>query len=226
MKRYAVLLMSLVLQVPFVVQATEDMTLEQLRLRDRERALESEALRTSGGQRESTTNAVQVLPEDSDDDGMPDTWETDQGLNPNDPNDAWLDPDGDRVLNLFEFQLGGDPHSQVTPPVATVAAAGANFTDLEIALDFVSPGTVIRVAGGTYKVNYTTFDPAVVMIQGGWSPDFSQRDLKLHPTTLDGDMLDCVLYFSFSSGENAVITRPSSSHSSGNVVGSYSHSIW
>ena len=205
MKRYAVLLMSLVLQVPFVVQATEDMTLEQLRLRDRERALESEALRTSGGQRESTTNAVQVLPEDSDDDGMPDTWETDQGLNPNDPNDAWLDPDGDRVLNLFEFQLGGDPHSQVTPPVATVAAAGANFTDLEIALDFVSPGTVIRVAGGTYKVNYTTFDPAVVMIQGGWSPDFSQRDLKLHPTTLDGDMLDCVLYFSFSSGENAVI---------------------
>lgn len=47
---------------------------------------------------------------DSDDDGMPDAWEIAHGLNPHNPSDAALDPDGDNVTNLEEYELGGNPH--------------------------------------------------------------------------------------------------------------------
>ena len=47
---------------------------------------------------------------DSDGDGIPDDYETANGLNPNDPLDADLDPDGDGLSNLQEFQTGTDPN--------------------------------------------------------------------------------------------------------------------
>ncbi len=46
---------------------------------------------------------------DDDDDGMPDVWEVQFGLNPLDPSDASTDLDGDFVNNLAEFGLGTDP---------------------------------------------------------------------------------------------------------------------
>jgi len=46
---------------------------------------------------------------DSDFDGMPDIWEVQYGLNPNDPMDAWLDTDSDGVMNYQEFRDGTDP---------------------------------------------------------------------------------------------------------------------
>jgi len=53
---------------------------------------------------------VQVGFEDADGDGLADTWETDNGLDPTDPNDAGLDPDGDNITNLHEFLGGTDPN--------------------------------------------------------------------------------------------------------------------
>ena len=47
---------------------------------------------------------------DADGDGMPDWWEAMYALDPADASDAALDPDGDGVDNLSEFQHGSDPH--------------------------------------------------------------------------------------------------------------------
>ena len=40
---------------------------------------------------------------DSDNDGMPDSWETAHQLNPNDATDAVKDRDGDGYTNIEEF---------------------------------------------------------------------------------------------------------------------------
>ncbi|MBG0784598.1 MAG: hypothetical protein H0S79_05810 [Anaerolineaceae bacterium] len=47
---------------------------------------------------------------DSDDDGMPDGWEVEHDLDPNDPTDADEDPDGDGRTNLEEYEDDTDPN--------------------------------------------------------------------------------------------------------------------
>jgi DNA-binding transcriptional ArsR family regulator len=47
---------------------------------------------------------------DVDEDGMDDTWETDNGLSPEDPSDAILDPDSDELTNLQEYLNWTDPN--------------------------------------------------------------------------------------------------------------------
>jgi hypothetical protein len=46
---------------------------------------------------------------DTDSDGMPDTWEKRYELNPYDPSDAALDADNDSVTNLEEYKAGTNP---------------------------------------------------------------------------------------------------------------------
>lgn len=53
-------------------------------------------------------------PADTDGDGMPDSWETTYGLNPNSAADASLDPDGDGFTNLQEYQNGTNPNAGET----------------------------------------------------------------------------------------------------------------
>jgi len=55
---------------------------------------------------------------DSDQDGMPDTWEESHGLDPYNPDDARLDLDGDGFSNLEEYRAGTDPRDlQQTPSI-------------------------------------------------------------------------------------------------------------
>ena len=89
----------------------------------------------------SITRALFV---DTDLDGLPDDYETDNGFNPTDPSDADGDWDGDGISNLDEFLAGSDPTRDEQAPQLfipddlTVAATGhltaVNFGDAE-ALD-------------------------------------------------------------------------------------------
>ncbi len=58
------------------------------------------------------------VPADSDDDGMPDSWETARALDPNDPTDASLDRDSDGYTNIEEYinGIGGAAAAPPPPP--------------------------------------------------------------------------------------------------------------
>ncbi len=62
----------------------------------------------SGITSENAALEVVVAP-DADRDGLPDTFETDSHLNPNDPTDASSDTDGDGATNRDEYLAGTDP---------------------------------------------------------------------------------------------------------------------
>ncbi len=47
---------------------------------------------------------------DDDNDGMPDTWETENDLDPLNAADASQDADGDGLTNLEEYYQGTDPN--------------------------------------------------------------------------------------------------------------------
>jgi len=55
------------------------------------------------------------LDADDDNDGMLDDWEILHELDSLDPSDASLDPDGDGLSNLTEYQMGSDPNVYTSP---------------------------------------------------------------------------------------------------------------
>ena len=78
----------------------------------------------------SAGEVAQARNADYDQDGIPDWWETLQGLNPQDPTDAALDPDGDGLSNIEEFQLGTNPYidsnSGVTTSITKISGDNQN----------------------------------------------------------------------------------------------------
>ena len=81
---------------------------------------------------------------DRDGDHIPDAWEIQYGLNPNDPADASLDLDGDGISNLEEFLAGTDP----TDPASYLKIDGINVAS-DIAIIRFS-----AVSNHNYAVEY------------------------------------------------------------------------
>lgn len=65
---------------------------------------------------------------DTDGDGLPDTWETDNSTDPSTP-DGDADPDGDGYTNLEEYNLGSDPQDADDPGEMTPDAGSADSGD-------------------------------------------------------------------------------------------------
>ena len=134
------------------------------------------------------SNTQFVMNDDLDDDGMDDNWETTNGLDPNNPKDAWADADNDLILNLFEFQLETDPNDESSPAVFELSPiAGASVLDdmIEAAENSIR---VIRLAQGNYDGNVlAVFNQNFkIMIQGGWNENFTEHNPGLYPTNWNG----------------------------------------
>ena len=65
-------------------------------------------------------------PDDSDLDGMPDNWETSQGLNPNDPADGAADADGNGYTNVEEYLNSLAPETGPRGNLPPLVSAGAD----------------------------------------------------------------------------------------------------
>lgn len=149
----------------------------------------------------SSSTTPRLLLTDTDNDGMPDTWETTYSLNINDATDAWGDPDNDKVVNLFEYQLNSLPNDPASPTAVIVLSGD----DVSSAIASATEGQIIRVQGGTYNVNYQTFTPKTIMIQGGWNATITVYDPIVTPTIFDGQTLGEVLYFSWNAGTSNMV---------------------
>jgi hypothetical protein len=90
---------------------------------------------------------------DTDGDGMPNTWETTYGLNPNNAADASQDADGDGITNLQEYQGGSDP----TNPASPGGGGGGYYdpiTGVYVGIPSLSGGgTAGEGANGDHSVN-------------------------------------------------------------------------
>src|SRR5262245_23075630 len=94
------------------------------------------------GEPAGTARLDLTLGVDSDGDGLPDAWESANGLDPNDPNDADGDKDGDGISNRKEYLAGTfafDPNDGFR-----LALAGVNSSDSTLQF--------LAIRGRTYTV--------------------------------------------------------------------------
>jgi hypothetical protein len=104
------------------------------------------------------TNWIAALPNfggapDTDGDGIPDAWESQYGLNPNNPADANQDPDADGMSNSQEYIAGTSPIDAGSRlQILTVQNLSANNARL----------TFVAVSNKTYTVQFKNSlnDPA------------------------------------------------------------------
>ncbi len=125
---------------------------------------------------------------DSDGDGLPDWWESQNGLDPDNAHeygdeeiDAYNDFDGDGLSNYFEFLAGTDPWDTTTDSEKTDAYADSDG-------DGLSNADEAKI--GTSPASIDTDDdgiPDMVEIDSGYSPTDSTDPLVLRYLHNDGE---------------------------------------
>jgi len=89
---------------------------------------------------------------DRDSDGIPDTWEIAQGLDPDSAADATLDLDGDRRSNLYEYRSDTDP----ADPTSFLQFSSARHDGAVFTLEFnARPGIRYTIEGSSDLFNWS-----------------------------------------------------------------------
>ena len=123
---------------------------------------------------------IQILiPNDSDNDGLPDEFEIANGFDPNDPNDAEEDPDLDGLSTLEEFALGTNPLAEDSD--------GDGITDgeeLNLGIDPLLADTDGDLLTDGEELSLGT-DALLVDSDGDSIPDGLEVELGLNPAEVD-----------------------------------------
>lgn len=109
---------------------------------------------------------------DNDEDGMPDAWETANGLDSGDPSDAALDSDGDGQSNLDEYLAGTDPQSAASVFKITSFTRDPVAETVTIAWSVVA-GKVYRVTSSGNLDSWTTRATRLAAADGTESVEIS-----------------------------------------------------
>lgn len=107
--------------------------------------------------------------EDTDGDGMPDGWEIENNLDPNDPDDAFMDNDADGYRNKDEYEAGSDPNTYKSYPgmenrMLALTVGNANFGIIRAGENHSFPVDVMAVDGHFDDVYIEIVDPSVFTI--------------------------------------------------------------
>jgi hypothetical protein len=100
---------------------------------------------------------------DTDEDGMPDDWETANNLDPDDDADAALDADGDGQSNIAEFLAGTNPQSSASRLAIAAMTRGAGG----VTLTWSSvPGKSYRIQACGDLASWQTYEssPGVTLV--------------------------------------------------------------
>ncbi len=87
--------------------------------------------------------------EDDDNDGMPDAWELLHGLDPLDPDDAFLDKDNDGFSNLKEYLAGTDPTDKDDRP----KEAADSSTSVIVLIGLIVLILLVIAGGGAFLLS-------------------------------------------------------------------------
>lgn len=131
---------------------------------------------------------------DTDNDGMPDSWEIANGLNPN-VNDANIDTDGDGLTNIEEYDSGSNPQVFEKPDMAKGISPMFSISFVKTIADSDSDGMPNwwEIANGLNPlVNDSHLDP-----DGDGRTNLEEYNADSDPNVDDNKRLNCFSSINF-----------------------------